>query len=304
MRRDCPKTTVKRVDVHSEEEDADVLLMEGTVNGKAVLCEIDTGAQMCVIPESLAEGLLVTGKTLCKPVGSSFLADSVGVRVQVGCIDKVVSAAVAPDVFRAHPLVGRYVGVDLLLQCGTLAVERQKKINPSGAHAVQTRAMTAKEEKVERQAAVVRNAEKAVITMPEELDQENTLMIQEAAEVDFTSQDTNGEPLVVVSERVDHKVNIGLAIPLVELGASLGAEYKGAMEEDEMLREWKGHGTSRSTGFLWDNGVLKRAVEDEFSGSKELVVIPAGLRQRMLGLVHDYLGHVGSSKMAWLLKQS
>ena len=24
----------------------------------------------------------------------------------------------------------------------------------------------------------------------------------------------------------------------------------------------------------------------------------------MLGLVHDYLGHVGSSKMAWLLKQS
>ena len=149
--------------------------------------------------------------------------------------------------------------------------------NPSGAHAVQTRAMTAKEEKVERQAEMVRNAEKAVIMTPEELDQENTLTVQEAAEVDFTSQDTNGEPLAVVSERADPKVNIGLAIPLVELGASLGAEYKGAMEEDETLREWKGHGTSRSKGFLWDNGVLKRVVEDEFSGSKELVVIPAGL---------------------------
>ena len=37
MLRDCPKTTVKKVDVHSEEEDADVLLMEGTVNGKKAL---------------------------------------------------------------------------------------------------------------------------------------------------------------------------------------------------------------------------------------------------------------------------
>ena len=127
IRRDCPKATVKRVDVHSEVEEEDVLLMEGTVNGKAVLCEIETGAQMCVIPESLAEGLQMTGKTLCKPVGSSFQADSVRVRVQVGCIDKVVSAAVAPDAFLAHSLVGRNVGVDLLLQCGTC--DRRRSIH-------------------------------------------------------------------------------------------------------------------------------------------------------------------------------
>ena len=33
------------------------------------------------------------------------------------------------------------------------------------------------------------------------------------------------------------------------------------------------------------------------------MVIPVGLRQRMLALVYDYLGHVGSGKMVWALKQ-
>ena len=304
MRRDCPKTTVKLVDVHSEEEDEDVLLMEGTINGVKALCEIDTSAQMCVILESLAGGLPVTGKTICKPVGSSFKADSVKVRVQVGCIDMEVSAAVAPDSFLAHPLVGRNVGVDLLLQCGNMAVEQRKKDTSAEAHAVQTRAMTAKEEKEERQAEVIRNAEKAVIRKPEELEQVNTLTVPDAVEADNPPQESNGEPLAVVNENVDPKVNVGLVIPSMELGASLGAEYKGAMEGNETLREWKGYGKDRSKGFLWENGVLKRVVEDELSGSRELVVIPVGLRQRMLGLVHDYLGHVGSGKMAWMLKQS
>ena len=45
-------------------------------------------------------------------------------------------------------------------------------------------------------------------------------------------------------------------------------------------------------------------MEDEISGNRELVVIPAGMRQRMMELVHDYLGHVGSGKMVWMLKQS
>ena len=76
------------------------------------------------------------------------------------------------------------------------------------------------------------------------------------------------------------------------------------MENDETLKDWKCWGSDRKNGFLWDSGVLKRNVEDEMSGSRELVVIPVGLRQRMLALVHDYLGHVGSGKMVWALKQS
>ena len=71
-----------------------------------------------------------------------------------------------------------------------------------------------------------------------------------------------------------------------------------------LLWLWKGWGTARTNGFRWESGVLKRNVEDEISGSRELVVIPAGMRQRMMELVHDYLGHVGSGKMVWMLKQS
>ena len=60
----------------------------------------------------------------------------------------------------------------------------------------------------------------------------------------------------------------------------------------------------RKNGFMWDQGVLKRCVEDEIRGSRELLAVLAGMRQRMLSLVHDYLGHVGAGKMLWALKQS
>ena len=119
LRRNCPKTVVKRVEVLSDEEDA-ILLMDGWINGKSVRCEIDTGAGTCMIPRRLEEGLPVTGKALCKAVSSSFMVDSVWIRVQVGCIDKEVSAAVTPDDFMVQPLIGRNVGIDELLECAVV----------------------------------------------------------------------------------------------------------------------------------------------------------------------------------------
>ena len=300
MWKNCPKTAVKRVEVLLDEE-GKTLLMAGVINGQEELCEMDTGAETCMIPERLAGGLEVTGKAECKPVGFKFVANSVMVRVKVGCIDREVMAAVTPDSFISHPLIGRNAGVDDLLQCAIQIRELQQKNTRVEMHAVKTRAMTAKEEK---QAEVTRKEEKVVITKPEELEQVHTLMGPDAVAADNTPQDTNGEPLAVVNKKVDPELNIGLVIPSMELGASLGAEYKGAMESDETLRESNGWGSARSKGFLWDNGVLKRVVEDEISGSREVVVIPVGLRLCMLGLVHDYLGHVGSGKMAWMLKQS
>ena len=130
---------------------------------------------------------------------------------------------------------------------------------------------------------------------------------QDTAETDEGRNATvveKGEPDAVINDKVDSDVNLGLIIPSMELSSSLGAEYKGAIAQDDTLREWKGWSTARTNGFRWGSGVLKRNVEDEISGSRELVVIPAGMRQRMMELVHDYLGHVGSGKMVWMLKQS
>ena len=55
---------------------------------------------------------------------------------------------------------------------------------------------------------------------------------------------------------------------------------------------------------MWDQGLLKRCVEDEIRGSREVLVVPVSMRRRMMSLVHDYLGHVGNGKMQWVLKQS
>ena len=71
-----------------DEDEGESLLLKGVVNGQVVMCEMDTGAETCMIPERLAGGLQKTGMTACKPVGTSFAADSVVVRVKVGCIDR------------------------------------------------------------------------------------------------------------------------------------------------------------------------------------------------------------------------
>ena len=315
---------MKRVEVLSDEDEGESLLLEGVVNGHVVMCEMDTGAETCMIPERLAGGLQKTGMTACKPVGTSFAADSVIVRVKVGCIDREVTAVVTPDSFISNPLIGRNVGIDDLLVCAGMARALQKTGTQVEAHAVKTRAQSKKEAKAEQQAEVTRSAGNPVIRKPEEVEQVVIQTVVRAetrpevtspnpgeaagepeAVVDVTpTLDENGEPLAVVNESIDADVNVGLVIPSMEFGASLGDEYKGAMENDETLKDWKCWGSARKNGFLWDSGVLKRILEDEMSGSRELVVIPVGLRQRMLALVHDYLGHVGSGKMVWALKQS
>ena len=89
------------------------------------------------------------------------------------------------------------------------------------------------------------------------------------AVVDVTpTLDENGDPLAVVNVSIDTDVNVGLVIPSMELGASLGDEYKNAMENDETLKDWKCWCSARKNGFLRDSGVLKRNVEDEMSVSR------------------------------------
>ena len=54
---------------------------------------------------------------------------------------------------------------------------------------------------------------------------------------------------------------------------------------------------------LWDQGLLKKLVEDVIRGNREGLAVPVCFRHRMLQLVHDQLGHVGTGKMLWALKK-
>ena len=165
--------------------------------------------------------------------------------VQVGCIVKVVSAAVTLDSFITHPLIGWNYGVADLLVCATAALKLQKKGKSVEVHAVQTRAQTKREAKAEQQADVIRQAEQPVIKLPEVLEQNATSPVlvedpeQDTAETDEGGNATvveKGEPVAVINDKVDSNVNLGLIIPSMELGRSLGAEYKGGIAQDDTLR--------------------------------------------------------------------
>ena len=49
--------------------------------------------------------------------------------------------------------------------------------------------------------------------------------------------------------------------------------------------------------------MLKRRVSDEVRGVRDVIVMPKEWRRRVLKLAHDRLGHVGSGKTCWSLRQ-
>ena len=95
----------------------------------------------------------------------------------------------------------------------------------------------------------------------------------------------------------------GMQIPLAELGGGLAAEYKVAVMEDQSLEKWRVNADQSVNGFKWDQGLLKKLVEDVIRGNREGLVAAVGFRHRMLQLVHDQLGHVGTGKMLRALKR-
>ena len=89
----------------------------------------------------------------------------------------------------------------------------------------------------------------------------------------------------------------GMQIPLAELGRSQTAEYKVAVMEDQSLEKWRVNADQSVNGFKWDQELLKKLVENVIRGNIEGLAVPVGSRHRMLQLVHDQLGHVGTGKM-------
>ena len=87
--------------------------------------------------------------------------------------------------------------------------------------------------------------------------------LQEAAGVVSTMVIPEEDTQAKVCESVDPNCNLGLIIPAMELGDSLGVEYRAELAGDDTLVEWKTHADVRRYGFLWDDGILKRVVEDE-----------------------------------------
>ena len=87
-------------------------------------------------------------------------------------------------------------------------------------------------------------------------------------------------------------------------GGSIVEEYKRLMKQDESMKEWKKLAEKKKKGLRWVEGVLQKQFEDDFQGIKELLVIPKGMRARLVRLAHDHCGHIGTERVTWALRQN
>ena len=187
-----------------------------------------------------------------------------------------------------------------------------------------TRSQSKKEEEAELVAEQTRLSEQIPIRNPEQITQStsgemqgesiaqeagvgdagsiaNESVQEDEMEVEETKGEEEREGEVRVIEEASEEA--GMQIPLAELGGRLAAEYKVAVMEDQSLEKWRVNADQSVNGFKWDQGLLKKLVEDVIRGNREVLAVPVGFRHRMLQLVHDQLGHVGTGKMLWALKR-
>ena len=236
------------------------------------------------------------------------------VELRIGPVVTNVKAVIVPDHVLNYRIVGTDIGSGNLLTImaskfatGTVTAESPEE----KVLIVKTRAHTAMVEADERATAQVVLAEKPKTKTPDQI--QKTMEVVAIPSVD----ELRSEGRDVVAGQV-FVVN-GVAKPLVEgelvtenaacmpelvVGESLLSNYKELIDSDDSLVAWKKLGMERKKGYFWKDGVLRRSVEDELQGMREVVVIPHGLRKKMLKLAHDHCGHVGAGKTLWLLRRS
>ena len=90
----------------------------------------------------------------------------------------------------------------------------------------------------------------------------------------------------------------------LEEGSTFRNEYVKALNKDNTLKEWKKLAEGKQQGFIWVGDILKKQVEDGLMGTREVIVIPKDLRQRMIRLAHDHLAHVGPKKVGQVLREN
>ena len=70
------------------------------------------------------------------------------------------------------------------------------------------------------------------------------------------------------------------------------------------MKEWKKLAEIKEKGLRQVDGILMKQYKDNIHGLKELLVIPKGMRARLISMAHDYCGHVWTDKVTWTLRQN
>ena len=221
-------------------------------------------------------------------------------RVNIGPFNGCIEAAVVPDGIVELPLIGRNIGpkdLGQLLKNYTLLSGMRNRVN---VNIVQTHKLQKEQEDNE-------TAEQQAL----QDEQPHLIPLDGSVGEDINNEDecemkSEGRVVNVLNRNEDELevlCNLG-GVNLSEEGERITEEYKRVMIQDESLKEWKKLAETKDKSLRLVDGILKKQYKDYLHGLKELLVIPRGMRARLVSMAHDYCGHVGTDKVTWTLRQN
>ncbi len=294
-------------------------MAKGVVNGKECSVLIDSGAEIGVIPRSL-----VTKDSL--ECGRVHIADVHGntktlVNYKIGGLEfarlAVIDDRIGDDVVSIVPF-------DVTNQTESEAfrgaIEEHKgsvmRRSESKAVNVLTRSQAREEEQLDACEDDALVSEWSVIEPVEDVQGSGSRKSEVGeteveADPSLATESTKGKEdegvpveldrVDVSEEKIEREVR-GLASEVgpVREGKD-GEEFRKELREDESLREWRELGEKKERGFVWKKGVLVKGQYVAWDEFRDVLVVPKGFRKRILVLVHDKGGHLGSEKVARMI---
>ena len=221
--------------------------------------------------------------------GGSINANTTEVRVNFGPFNGCIEAAVVPDDMVELPLIGRNIGPrdlgELLRNYTLMSGKRNQRVL---VNAVQTRKQQKEQEEVKAaEEQAWENEQPCPIPLDESVGED--VITEEECEMRSEGRVVN--ELNRNEDEFEVLCNLG-GVNLSEEGESIVEEYKRLMKQDESMKEWKKLAEKKEKGLRWVEGVLKKQFEYDFQGIKELLVIPKGMRVRLVRLARDHCGHI------------
>ena len=232
--------------------------------------------------------------------GGSINADTTEVRVNIGPFNGCIEAAVVPDDIVELPLIGRNIGpkdLGQLLNNYTLLSGKRNRVNVNTVQTHKQQKEQEENETAEQQA--LEDEQPCLIPLDGSAGED----INNEDECEMKSEGRVMNVLNINEDEFEVLCNLG-GINLSEEGESITEEYKKVMKQDESMKEWKKLAETKDKGLRLLDGILRKQYKDNIHGLKELLVIPKGMRARLVSMAHDYCGHVGTDKVTWTLRQN
>ena len=94
-----------------------------------------------------------------------------------------------------------------------------------------------------------------------------------------------------------------LVVPNVKAGSGSRTALILETRSDPSLRNWRMLADKEEQGFRWENDLLYKSITNHVMEVVRVLVLPNSFREKVKGLAHEGLGHMGSRRVLSLLRQ-